>query len=270
MTDQVKSAARVLDLLEYFGSVREPKLLKDIVLALGFPKSSTLMLLRTLEKRGYVKRGLDDRYILNPTFRSSAQGWVGGHMLTLVRAVEPVMRRLVDDLLETTVLAILTPELDVRVISNVVSPLVIRYDISGTPILPSYCTALGQAMLAFCDEDDVERYIANCPFEALTENTITDADTFRERLRTIRGRGYSIHLEERFQGASGAAVPLFNGQGEIVAALNIASVTPRFRQKRKRIVEALLNAGAEIMPQMNGETWHDAVADHALKANRGG
>ena len=59
MADQVKSAARVLDLLEYFGSVREPKLLKDIVLALGFPKSSTLMLLRTLEIRGYVERGRD-------------------------------------------------------------------------------------------------------------------------------------------------------------------------------------------------------------------
>ena len=270
MTSQVKSAARVLELFEYFGSVREPKHLKDIVSALAFPKSSTFMLLRTLVERGYIERGLDDRYILTPAFRGSAHGWVGGHLLTLVRAAEPVMQRMVEELQETNILAILTPDLDVRVISSVLSPLVIRYDITETPVLPTYCTSLGQAMLAYSDEDVIERYIKHCSFEALTKNTITDAEIFRERLKTIKGRGYSIHIEERFPAASSAAVPIFNNYGDVVAALNIASVTTRFRRKHKRIIEALLEAGAEIMMRKNGGVRHDATTDHNVGANGDG
>ena len=252
---QVKSAARILDLLEYFGSVREPKFLKDIVLALGFPKSSTLMLLRTLEERGYLERGYDERYVLNPLFLGSDHGWVGGLFMALVRVAKPVMHRLVDDLQETTVLGALTPEMDVRVIFSLSSPLMIRFDVSNTPILPTYCTALGQVMLAYSDDAEIERYIERCTFKPLTENTITDPEIFRKRLRMIRGRGYSTHIEERFPAASGAAVPLFDSNGKVHAALNMATVTTRFRKKRKQIIEALMIAGDEIMDAANGSNW---------------
>ena len=252
MSENVKSAARVLDILEYFGTSDGPKYLKDVVQALGFPKSSTLMLLRTLEARGYLDRGADDRYLFNPAFRGSAHGWVGGHLLTLARAAEPVMRGLVDELQETTVLAVLIPELDVRIVSSLTSPLVIRYDLSKTTMLPAYCSALGQAMLAFSRTEDVERYIARCTFEPLTEHTITEPVVLRQRLDEIRARGWSLHDEERVSGASGAAVPIFNAAGDVAAGLNIATVTERFQKKRDMIVAGLREGAETIMQKLRG------------------
>jgi DNA-binding IclR family transcriptional regulator len=267
MNKDVKSAGRVLDILEYFGGAVGPKHLKDVVQVLGFPKSSTLMLLRTLEARGYLERGEDDRYRLHPAFRGSADGWVGGAILTLVRAADSVMRALIDELQETTVLAVMTPEFDIRVVSTLISPLVIRYDISDTPILPAYCSAMGQAILAFSPPEDVERYIENCPFTPLTENTITDPEAFRARLEEIRTRGWSLHVEERIPGASGAAVPIFNPRGEVVAALNIATVTARFLTKRDLIVTRLREGADVIMRRLNGNDGKPITAPAALRAD---
>ena len=65
MNDNVKSAARVLDILELLARSDEPMALKDLVSVLALPKSSAHALLRTLQSRGYVERDAADRYALN-------------------------------------------------------------------------------------------------------------------------------------------------------------------------------------------------------------
>ncbi len=56
VNDSVKSAARVLDILELLFRSEEPMALKDLVSILALPKSSAHALLRTLQSRGYVER----------------------------------------------------------------------------------------------------------------------------------------------------------------------------------------------------------------------
>jgi DNA-binding IclR family transcriptional regulator len=51
---QVKSAARAIEILEYFKKVREPRAMSEIGLALGYPQSSTTVLLKTLIALGYL------------------------------------------------------------------------------------------------------------------------------------------------------------------------------------------------------------------------
>jgi DNA-binding IclR family transcriptional regulator len=51
---EVKSAARMLDLLEYLAGCSEPVKLKEIVATLGFPRSSAHALAQTLVSRGYA------------------------------------------------------------------------------------------------------------------------------------------------------------------------------------------------------------------------
>lgn len=251
----VKSAERILDILELFACRAEALALRDVAAALALPKSSALMLLRTLEARSYIERGEDDRYRLNPVFRESGVGgvgWVGGNTMRLVRAAMPVMRSLVDGVEETAVLAVLTPELDVRVVANIPSPLAIRYDMSRLAVIPSYCTALGHTMLAFSPAEEVERYIARCSFEPLTDKTITDAAALRERLAEIRRRGWALNMEERFVGAVGCAAPILGPRGEVAGAVNIGTVTVRFRRNRRHIVAAVQAAAAEISRELGG------------------
>lgn len=251
MNDNVKSAERTLDILELFALRQEPLALRDIAGQLGIPKSSALMLLRTLEGRGYLVRE-GDRYRLDPVGQDGGlgvNGWVGGHTMRLIRVAEPIMRDLVERMEETAVLGAPAPDNDVRVIANLMSPLAVRYDRSRMTVIPSYCTALGQAMLAFQPEDAVERYIERCPFTPLTDRTITDPAAFRERLLQVRQRGWAINLEERFIGAVGIAVPIL-AAGIVVGALNIGTVTARYRRRQRDIVAALQDGVAGIAEQI--------------------
>lgn len=260
MNDSVKSAERTLDILELFAIHREPLPLREISSQLGIPKSSTLMLLRTLERRGYLVRE-GERYQPDPVWQDderSTGGWIGGHVMRLIRIAEPVMRDLVDRLQETAVLGVPTAENDVRVVANILSPLAVRYDRSRMTVIPAYCTALGQAMLAFQTIEAVERYIERCSFEPLTDRTITEPAAFRERLAQIRANGWAVNLEERFIGAVGIAVPIL-GAGEVIGALNVGTVTARFRRRQRDIVAAL-QAGATAIAERIGP-FHQAVLD---------
>ena len=127
MNDNVKSAARVLDILELLFRSEEPMALKDLVSILALPKSSAHALLRTLQSRGYVERDAADRYVLNESLRQSS-GWIGGPEAHLAAVARPVMDQLRDDLDETVFLGVRAARGDVKVIAKSVSRAQIRYD----------------------------------------------------------------------------------------------------------------------------------------------
>src|SRR5262249_28716311 len=85
MNNSVKSAARVLDILELLFRSEEPMALKDLVAILALPKSSAHALMQTLQSRGYVERDAADRYMLNEFLRQSP-GWIGGPAAHLAAA----------------------------------------------------------------------------------------------------------------------------------------------------------------------------------------
>ncbi len=51
---QVKSATRAIEILELFCKVRQPQAMSEIAIALGYPQSSTTVLLKTLVTLGYL------------------------------------------------------------------------------------------------------------------------------------------------------------------------------------------------------------------------
>ena len=142
MNDTVKSAARVLDILELLFRSEEPMALKDLVSILALPKSSAHALLRTLQSRGYVERDAADRYVLNESLRQSS-GWIGGPEAHLAAVARPVMDQLRDDLDETVFLGVRAARGDVKVIAKSVSRAQIRATIPtilvcGRPIAPGW------------------------------------------------------------------------------------------------------------------------------------
>lgn len=54
-TSNVKSATRVLELLEFFAEHRIPMSTADVVNVLGYPQSSTTVLLQTLTRLRYLE-----------------------------------------------------------------------------------------------------------------------------------------------------------------------------------------------------------------------
>lgn len=90
----VKSALRVLELLEFFAEWRRPASVKEIAQSLGYPQSSTSVLLKSLKDMGYFDH--DPRtgmYVPNVRL-SLATAWVGDQLYSeqsLLRMMEGVL-----------------------------------------------------------------------------------------------------------------------------------------------------------------------------------
>ncbi len=252
MNAHVKSADRVLDILELFASTDRALALRDVARILGFPKSSAHMLLGTLMARGYLVRSPDDLFRLAPALNDG--GWVGGIAGQIFRAAQTQLDRLVRDQEESVVLGAPTAGLDVRLLSHRVSPQAVRYDVTNMPVIPGWCTAMGHAILSRLPEDRVRTYLDTADRSEATPQTVTDTNAIVERLTQHRARGHALNIDERFEGASGAAVPICDPDGHPHAALNCVTMTPRFLRKQDALVAALKAAAAEIEKEVFGKT----------------
>jgi DNA-binding IclR family transcriptional regulator len=249
MNGNVKSAARVLDILELLCRSDEPMALKDLVAILALPKSSAHALLRTLQSRGYVERDATDRYTLNESLRQSS-GWMGGPEAHLAALARPVMERLRDDLDETVFLGVRAARGDVKVIAKSVSRAPIRYDSDDPGLRPAYCTGMGRILLAFWDKKSTAAYLMRTRLRAYTPGTVTDAGRLRTILARVAADGYAVLEEEYVLGGSATAAPVFGGDGTVVAALNVGTVSARYPAARSRIIAGVVRAAATISQRL--------------------
>jgi DNA-binding IclR family transcriptional regulator len=249
MNDNVKSAARVLDILELLSRAEEPMALKDLVTVLGLPKSSAHALLRTLQSRGYVERDAADRYALNESLRRSP-GWIGGPDAHLIAVARPVMDRLRDDLDETVFLGVRGSRGEVKVIAKSVSRAPIRYDSDDPGLRPAYCTAMGRVLLAFWDKKSTDAYLLRSRLRPYTPRTVTNAVKLRSILARVAGEGHAVLEEEYVLGGSATAAPVFGGDGTVIAALNVGTVSARYPAAKPRIIAGVVRAAAAISQRL--------------------
>ena len=103
-----------------------------------------------------------------------------------------------------------------------------RSDLGGRK--PAYCTAEGQAILAFGPSDVVDR-VTRGGLRARTPQTITDAGRLAKALALVRQRGYAMDDEESEIGMRCIAAPIRNDGGEVVAAVGVAGPVSRLTKK---------------------------------------
>ena len=134
----VKSAARVLDLLELFSVATEPMGVSEASRVMGIPKSSGQGLLSTLTGRGYLVKTVAG-YEMNGTYR--AHGWVGGSLSALRNFAEPLLERLAGETGESAFLSVMTPGFEVKYVAKAISPHLVRYDAPLRGTREAYCSS---------------------------------------------------------------------------------------------------------------------------------
>lgn len=243
----VRSAARVLDVLEYLAGTNEGASLKEVSSTLSLPKSSTLMLLRTLVARGYATRDEADRYMLNDLFKAHGFGWGGNRHARLIALANPIMEALSREIGETIILGVLERNM-VTALTKVVSEQDIRWDVSITEPSRLYCSAMGRAMIAFSPEERQRSMLLSSPLESMTPHTVTDIDELLKLIFRVREDGFAVSEEEYALGGTGVAAPVFARDGSVVAALNAGCVTGRYRANREQIIQSIKKS-AELLSQ---------------------
>jgi DNA-binding IclR family transcriptional regulator len=95
---------------------------------------------------------------------------------------------------------------------------------------PAYCTAEGQAILAFRPPEVVQAVIRQGLYPR-TPQSITDPDKLQRALDAVRQRGCAIEDEESEIGVRCIAAPIRNDAGDVVAAVGVAGPVSRLSKK---------------------------------------
>jgi DNA-binding IclR family transcriptional regulator len=246
----VKSADRVLDLLELLGCATRPLGLAEVTAELGIPKSSALALLRTLVTRGYVAHDPVAGYALAHPFGLEEGDWLGGLPRRVAALGRPVVEALVAGTGETVNLGAMLSGFWVRPLIKQASPQEVRYDPRGVDC-PAYCTAMGRVLLAYLPEESVDLCLA-LPLRAVTPATCTDPAAIRAQIALARRQGYAEIEDEYVEGAAGVAAAVFDRGGRAVATVNLATLTGRWRRHRLDYIAAVQEAAAALTRKLGG------------------
>jgi DNA-binding IclR family transcriptional regulator len=95
---------------------------------------------------------------------------------------------------------------------------------------PAYCTAEGQAILAFRPPEVVEAVIRK-GLHPRTPQTIAEPVSLMKALDAVRQKGCAIEDEESEVGVRCIAAPVRNDAGEVIAAVGVAGPVSRLSKK---------------------------------------
>jgi DNA-binding IclR family transcriptional regulator len=249
MNDSVKSAVRVLEMLELFSVADKPIGVSEIARRLTLPKSSTQALLKTLLARGYLVSS-EIGYQLSPLVGSG--GWIGGTVARLGQLAEPLMQRAAERSGETVFLGVLTSGWRVQYVRKVVSRNEVRYDADLDYLRPAHCTSLGLAIVAHRPAADIEQFLSRGAFERVTSKTITDPAALRRALQKALRDGYAEVHDTWTSGASGVSAPVFDSDGQAVAGLNLAAPSWRYSKVRTMLIKNAVSSARELTQALAG------------------
>ena len=150
MARVVKSAVRVLEVLELFDRLQREASVGEIARELGYPVSSTSMLLGNLLERGYMRHGPDQRTYF-PTPRVTVLGaWIEP-LLTPHAEVMRMMSELGDATGETIILAAPTRD-QAQYLHVVPATTTMRMHVGPGTMRPLLASGLGRTLLSTMPE----------------------------------------------------------------------------------------------------------------------
>lgn len=241
------SVDNALDVLEAVAASDRGVGVSELARQLGLPKSTVFRLFAALSQRGYLQRSEPPgRYRLGLRVWEVGSAYLKG--LSFRAAAHPVMLQVAGDLGETVYLT--TYNAGAAVLIDLVEALdPVRW---ATPIgsrLPIHSTATGKVLLAFQPPGEIEQVLSG-PLAPLTPHSTVDPVALQRELATIRESRWSVNERGWHPDVAGAAVPIFNHTGQVIAALGIAGPAERFLGKLPQTEPLLRAATATISRQI--------------------
>ena len=239
---QVKSAARVLDILEYLARSDRELTLTQIATALGLPKSSTWLLLQTLVGRDYLElASASGPFSLGPKVMELAGAYT--RKAGLLQSFPAIARGLVQACEETVQLAVLSG-IEILYLAKEDGTRPVRLVSDTGQRLPAYATALGKVLLASLSDAELKERLSNAPLTRMTSHTITSIPHLMRELALVHTRGYAIDNEEVEDGLLCFAAPVRDADGRVVAAISVAVPKNRVGEGETDRYVGLIREGA--------------------------
>jgi DNA-binding IclR family transcriptional regulator len=222
----VKSAVRVIEVLEFFDTVQREASLSEIARELGYPLSSTSVLLQSLVERGYLSQC--DRRSYRPTPRVKLLGAWLSPLLDANGPVTSIMDWVGAQCQQLVVLA--TPEhMQVRYIRVVQATGTVRMHVTPGSVRPLPTSGLGRLFMSRMADEEVDQVVLTHNAGLAPGMTPLDAATIRRELLAIRAVGCSVSFDMVSPGAGVVAVMVPTPVHETQLAIGIGAPSALIR-----------------------------------------
>jgi IclR family transcriptional regulator, pca regulon regulatory protein len=243
-SDFVQSLERGLAVIKAFDSTKPELTLSEVAREAGLTRAAARRFLLTLIDLGYV-RAEGRLFALRP--RVLELGYAYLSSLSLPEMAQPHMEELVRQIHESCSVSVLDGN-EVVYVARVPTHRIMRVAISVGTRFPAFATSMGRVLLAALPPAEAETHFPPEAVQQFTTRTVTDPQKLHALLARVRTQGYCIVDQELEEGLRSVAVPVRDGEGRVIAAMNVSMhVSAGTSDEIKRdILPQLQAATAEI------------------------
>ena len=242
--DYVNSLARGLEVIRVFTRQTPRMTLSEVSQATGMTRATVRRFLLTLVREGYVESN-GRHFSLRP--KVLELGFSALASMNIWEVAQPIMNDLAERLQESCFAAVLDHD-SVIYVARANSNRRVSVGITIGSRVPAHCVSTGRVLLAALPDDVLHQYLDEMTLTRFTPNTITSKVQLRGVIGEVRLKGWSIVDQELEVGLRSLSVPIRDGRGKTVAALNVccpsARITPE--DMRTRVLAETLEASTKI------------------------
>jgi DNA-binding IclR family transcriptional regulator len=245
----IQSLGRAFGILEEVARHRDGIGLADLSRLVGLHNSTTFHLAKTMVALGYVRqeKGSKRYRIGRPLFALAASAL---DEIEMVNVATPVLEDLARQTGESSHFAVRMGDAIV-VIARTSGPGAFQLTDRVGVVRPAHCTALGKAILASLQPDQLTRLLKRAGLKPSTEKSITEVPALMRQIAEIRRTGIAhddgeFNLEVRC-----VAVPVTNFTGKVIGAIGISGPVWRLsnqavKSRAKIVQEAAVRLSGEF------------------------
>jgi IclR family pca regulon transcriptional regulator len=257
--DFIESLARGLEVLRAFRPARPVAALSEIAADTGLARPTVRRILLTLEALGYVRT--DGRgYALTPRVLELGMSYINS--LNMWEVARPHMERLVAQTNESSSMAELDAG-DIVYVARVAVPKIVTLSVTIGTRFPAYATSMGKVLLAAADPGAVECLLDEPSRSGIDAKWQPSRAEMLRVLRGVRAKGWALADQELAPGIRSIATGVRDGDGRVVAALNVTvhAAETSVQKLTGEYLPLLLHTAAEI-----GHDWArlDAVPSEVV------
>jgi DNA-binding IclR family transcriptional regulator len=251
----VKSAGRVLEILEYFDDLQRQSTVMEIADALGYPQSSTSALLRSLVSLGYLNYDPMARTYITSSRVALLGNWVNSQFFA-EGAIISMMKEMNEQTGDTVVLAVRNG-LHMQYIHVVQATSPARLHMTLGTVRPLAASGAGFALLSTMTDSEITRLVMRINAEAEEGQALIKIRDLLDQIAVIRKKGYAFTCDmvTRGGGIIAAPLPRMNGQQRMVVGIGGISEVMRHREEELSTVmmgqiDARFGRGSRNVVQM--------------------
>jgi len=222
-TDFVSGFARGLKVIEAFGETTPRLSISDVAKSTGLDRAAARRCLLTLAELGYAD--YDGKFfVLTPRILRLGHAYLAA--TPLPRIVQPFLEKLSAATGESASASVLDGT-DILYVARASLKRVMSINLSPGTRLPAYCSSMGRVLLAGMTPNAARDVLERSELRRNTPHTLHEIGPLMDEIGRVAKQGYAVIDEELEIGLRSIGVPLVNGRGETVAAINIGAQAAR-------------------------------------------